>query len=171
MICHDWDLIEAKLNCFIHKANRIWREKIISVLSLHARTTNVTFSYHLQSVFGTSFHFTIYLSIFLLSPPFVCHTSKYPDAHTNTNGRNPRVPFIPQTSVKVGTKRFRCRLNFAGGRGSWPATIVTADCTEPNQCSHTYWWTWVAIAWKKVAASSGGNYLIGIKNWLPREYK
>jgi len=47
----------------------------------------------------------------------------------------PKMPFIPQASVKVGTERFSCRLNFAGGHGNLAVRSLQIASSR-TECSH-----------------------------------
>jgi len=115
--------------------------------------------------FRTSFQFIIYLSIFIqflfflfIQVPRCSHGPKLRDTFYSSNVR------------KSWHQTISLQIEFAGGRGSWPRPLSLQIAL--NQINVvTYWWIWVTIAWKKVVTPSGGNYLIGIKNWLPREYK
>lgn len=119
------------------------KNKITLNLSLHK---NVTFLYHLPIVFVLPF-ILLFICLFSSNSSSFCSShSQVP--YTGINGRNLRIPFISQTSIKVGTKRFCYRLNFAGGRGSWPRPLSLQIALNRVNVV-TYWWIRAAIAWKK----------------------
>lgn len=98
-----------KLNCFKRQTNQVWLDGNIIFWNLFS---------HDFFIFLSIFVFFLFIIVYF-SFSFIHRMTKNFDAHRGINDQSPRIPFIPQTSVKVGTERFCCRLNFAGGRSSW----------------------------------------------------
>jgi len=131
--------------------------------SVTSCTTNITFSYHLLFVFVLAF-ILLFTYLFSFDSSSFC-SSKYLDAHTVIYGPKLRDTFYSSNVRKSWHQTISLQIEFAG---SWPRPLSLQIAL--NQINVvTYWWIWVTIAWKKVVTPSSGNYLIGIKNWLPRE--